>query len=119
MSYDISLIHRVGRMPLRLSEPHHMHGGTYAVGGEHRATLNITYNYAPSFQKAFGCREGVRSMYGLSGAESIPILKAAIAGLGDDVDPDYWKHTEGNAKSALFQLMALAIMRPDGEWEGD
>ena len=55
----------------------------------------------------------------MTGAESIPVLEKAIAPLGDDVDDDYWKSTEGNAKQALLQLVALAKMRPDGVWNGD
>jgi hypothetical protein len=47
------------------------------------------------------------------------VLDKAIAALGDDVDPDYWKATDGNAKRALTQLRALAAMRPDGLWTGD
>jgi hypothetical protein len=43
----------------------------------------------------------------------------AIAKLNDDVDQNYWKPTEGNAKKALTQLLALAKMRPDGVWRGD
>ena len=39
--------------------------------------------------------------------------------LGDDVDDDYWKPTEGNAKRALYGLLAMAQMRPDGVWGGD
>ena len=39
--------------------------------------------------------------------------------LGDDVNPDYWKSTEGNAKRALLQLLAMAKIRPDGIWDGD
>lgn len=37
----------------------------------------------------------------------------------DDVDTDYWKPTEGNAKRALLQLLAMAKIRPDGIWDGD
>lgn len=62
---------------------------------------------------------GIRSIYGLTGTESIPVLQSAIAQLGDDVHPDYWEPTEGNAKRALVQLQALAQMRPDGVWAGD
>jgi hypothetical protein len=47
------------------------------------------------------------------------VLKAAMEQLGDDVDPDYWKATEGNAKRALAQLLAFAQLRPDGVWDGD
>lgn len=30
-----------------------------------------------------------------------------------------WEPTEGNAKRALLQLLAMARMRPDGVWNGD
>ena len=39
--------------------------------------------------------------------------------LADDVSEDYWEATEGNAKRAILQLVALAKMRPDGVWDGD
>ena len=55
----------------------------------------------------------------MSGAQSIPILQDAINKLGNDVDDDYWKSTEGNAKRALCQLLSFAQMRPDGVWNGD
>ena len=35
----------------------------------------------------------------------------------DYADEDYWKATEGNAKSALCGLLAFAQMRPDGVWK--
>ena len=63
--------------------------------------------------------QGIRSLYGLTGAESIPLLKTAIDQLNDDIDVDYWKATEGNAKLPLMQLLAMAQMRPDGIWSGD
>jgi hypothetical protein len=63
--------------------------------------------------------KGIRVIYDMTGAESIPVLKDVVSKLGDDRDPDYWKATEGNAKAALLQLIALANMRPDGVWEGD
>jgi hypothetical protein len=134
MSYDIELRDPVTHETLLLDAPHHMRGGTYAVGGDTDCHLNITYNYSPHFRRAFGDENvdlskfdalfgggatGVRRLYGMSGAESIPVLEAAISALGDDVDADYWKPTEGNAKRALLQLLALAKMRPDGVWDGD
>ena len=39
--------------------------------------------------------------------------------LKDDKTENYWEPTEGNAKAALIQLLALAKMRPDGIWKGD
>ena len=117
MSYDIRLMDPVTRKTLELDEPHHMRGGTYAVGGTRFAELNVTYNYAKHFD-GFG-DEGIRTLYGMTGAESIPHLERVISRLGDYVHEDYWKPTEGNAKCALSQLLALAKMRPDGIWEGD
>ena len=32
---------------------------------------------------------------------------------------DYWLPTRTNAIRPLYQLLALAQMRPDGVWEGD
>lgn len=138
MSYDISLCDPVTGDVLELETAHHMRGGTYAVGGTTDASLNVTYNYAVHYRRLFqgrtvtdpdvakrnGCDvghtlNGIRSIYGLTGAESIPVLQAVIAKLGDDVADDYWEATEGNAKRALSQLLALAHMRPDGVWSGD
>jgi hypothetical protein len=117
MSYDIRLVDPVTRKTLELDEPHHMKGGTYAIGGTREASLNVTYNYGKHFDCLGGA--GIRSIYGMTGAESIPHLTMAVVVLGDDVDDDYWKPTEGNAKRALFHLLALAKMRPDGIWDGD
>lgn len=120
MSYDICLTDPVTREPLKVDVPHFMQGGTYAINGTTAMWLNITYNYSPIFRKpeVLG-QEGLRSIYGMSGAKSIPMLEKAIAALGDDVNSDYWYPSEGNAKKALCQLLALAQMRPDGIWDGD
>jgi hypothetical protein len=118
MSYDISLVDPVTQDVLLLDEPHQMKGGTYAIGGTTECSLNITYNYTRHYYRVLGDR-GIRAIYNITGAESIPLLEAAIAQLGDDVDEDYWKATEGNAKRPLCQLLAMARMRPDGIWQGD
>ena len=138
MSYDISLCDPVTGEVLELETPHHMRGGTYEMGGTTEAHLNVTYNYAKHYYPRFPVRKvkrqlvadrggweigeelgGIRSIYGMTGAESIPFLQAVIEKLGDDVADDYWEATEGNAKRALSQLLALAQMRPDGVWMGD
>lgn len=118
MSYDISLRDPVTKETLEVDEPHHIRGGTYAIGGTTECWLNITWNYAKHFYRVMG-EKGIRSIYGMSGAESIPVLKKAISELGDDVSSNYWDGTEGNAKKALYGLLALAQMRPDGIWDGD
>lgn len=118
MSYDIELKDPVTGKTMELDTPHHMRGGTYAVGGTSYAELNITCNYARHFYKTLG-EGGIRSLYGKTGAESVQLLDAAIEKLGNDVSPNYWEATEGNAKRALVQVRALAAMRPDGVWDGD
>ena len=135
MSYDISLVDPVTRETLVTDTPHQMRGGTYAIGGTDEMWLNITYNYGRWYRKdyAFG-ENGIRSINGLSGAESIPVLKKAIAGLEESKEelPEeeidqclkqgvsgYWMPTKENAIRPLYQLLAMAQMRPDGMWESD
>ena len=117
MSYNIRLIDSVSKDTIHLSAAHQMSGGTFAVGGTTEASLNITYNYSAHYYRIIN--GGIRAIYGMSGATSLPLLDHAIASLGDKTDPDYWQPTEGNAKRALIQLRTLAQLRPDGIWEGD
>lgn len=126
MSYDIRLKHPITGKTLELDTPHQMKGGTYAMGGTKECHLNITYNYGGIFAKAFGDNgphairtASIRDLYGKFGHESIPVIESAISKLGDDVDENYWKATEGNTKAALIQLLTLAKLRPDGIWDGD
>lgn len=118
MSYDIDLKDPVSGKVLQLDFPHHMRGGTYCLGGTSDASLNVTYNYGNHFRRVLG-DSGIRTIYGMTGCESIPVLENGISQLGDGVDEDYWAPTESNAKRALTQLLALAKMRPDGVWGGD
>ena len=139
MSYDIYLADPVTREPIELEEAHYMRGGTYALSGATEAWLNITYNYANWYYRpgVFGEtaeNRGIRTIYGLSGAESVPVLKKAIETLESltvDISEEdrreyerhgaagYWVPTRANAIRPLYQLLALAQMRPDGIWEGD
>ena len=120
MSYDISLNDPVTGDVIELDTPHFMQGGTYAIDGTTELWLNITFNYGKFYRQdsVFG-KNGIRTIYGMSGAESIPVLEKAISVLGDDTDSDYWTATEGNAKKPLFQLLSMAKMRPYGIWSGD
>lgn len=117
MSYDIYLKDPITKETIEFDTPHQMKGGTYCCGGTNKAWLNITYNYSEHYDRVI--KGGIRGIYGMTGAESIPVLIAAIANLADDVDPYYWKATEGNAKRALVALVAMAKLRPDGIFEGD
>lgn len=140
MSYDISLRDPIRKETIHFDTLHQMRGGTYVVGGTSEAWLNITYNYSRWYYKEGVFPDngedyrGIRSIYGLSGADSIPILENAIKAL-EDMDEDlteeeirnyeehnikgYWLPTRENAIKPLYQLLAMAKMRPDAEWDGD
>lgn len=118
MSYDLRLIDKKTKKTLQLKEKHNLKGGTYEIGGTSYAWLNVTYNYSSFFYQIFG-EKGIRTLYGMNGKDSISVLEDGISKLGDDVSDDYWKATEGNAKSALKNLLILAKACPDGVWEGD
>lgn len=141
MSYDIELCNPVTHKTLLLDTKHQMSGGTYVVGGTNEAWLNVTYNYASwyympgVFAEAEEDSKGIRTIYGLTGAESIPVLRKAIAALeamteeyADEEDrknceeqgiTGYWLPTRENAIKPLHQLLAMAQLRPDGVWDGD
>ena len=119
MSYDIRLVDQITKEKLHADTMHEIHGGLYALGGATELWLNVTYNYANNYYRVMDEDKGIRVIYGMSGAESIPVLQKAIDQLGDDVADDYWADTEGNAKRALIGLLAFAQLRPDGIWEGD
>lgn len=115
MSYDIRLKDPVTNETLTTKAKHLMTGGTYAEGGTQELWLNVTYNYAKHYYRIFG-EQGIRSIHDMTGAQSIPLLEAGINMLEDNVSDDYWEATEGNAKRALYQLLAMAQLRPDGIW---
>lgn len=118
MSYDIRLKDPVTKTTIEFDSPHRLAGGIRVLGGTEEAWLNVTYNYGIHFD-LIG-EKGIRSIYGMTGAESIPVLQKCADSLKDDVDEnDYWNPTEGNAKRSILQLIALAKMRPDGIWDGD
>lgn len=119
MSYDISLLDPITKKVLHAPAPHQLFGGTHAVDGTTELWLNVTYNYSKHFYRTIDNAKGIRFIYGMTGAESIPVMKKAIDQLKDDVSDNYWEATEGNAKRALLGLLALAQMRPDGVWNGD
>ena len=127
-----ALANLAGRLVYVTCHAARLHG----LGESPEAHLNVAWNYARHYYRVFtpaplrpgvdqyhanegGTVGGIRSIYGLTGAESIPVLQHAIDQLGDDTHPDYWEPTEGKAKRALTQLLALAKMRPDGVWNGD
>jgi len=118
MSYDIYLNDPDTDKVIIFDKKHNMTGGTYVLGGSNQAWLNITYNYSVYYYEHLGDK-GIRSLYGMTGKESIPILKEVIKKLGTKTDKDYWKSTPGNAGFALQGLLTFAKLRPDGIFKGD
>lgn len=118
MSYDIFLHDPrtcdVAKTPMI----HGLGGGTQVLGGTRDAWLNVTYNYSAHFEHVLG-KKGIRTIYGMTGRDSLPILQAAIDKLGTDESEDYWKPTEGNAQKALIDLATLAMRLPYCVWDGD
>lgn len=135
MSYDIYLLNPVTKETIKFDKPYDIQGGTYTIGGTSEAWLNITYNYSKwyyrrgIFARTKKDSEGIRTIYGLSGAESIPILDRAIKKLESipwkvpksmlEKDNGYWTPTKENAIKPLYQLKTMAEMCPDGIWDGD
>ena len=132
MSYDIYLKEpTTGEMA---SVPGHlMRGGTYKVEYDPEtnrfvqalntdAHINITYNYGSYYREVY--KDGIREIYGVSAADSIEILEKMIQTIKDKyvikaTTEDYWAATPANAIKQLYQLIALAKMRPDCVWAGD
>lgn len=119
MSYDICLKDPNTDEVIHFDKPHHIKGGTYAIGGTTEAWLNITYNYGEHFRNHIDAEEGIRWIYGKTGEEVLPKLRAAVETLGTEAYSDYWKSTPGNAGIALLGLIAFAETRPDGIFDGD
>lgn len=120
MSYDVALKDPKTGRTIEVPEKHSIRGGTYAAGGTNELWLNVTYNYGHIYRRPDVLGDnGIRTIYGMTGRESVPVLQKAINTLGDNTNPDYWMATDGNAKAPLQQLLEMANMRPDGIWDGD
>lgn len=117
MSYDIDLIDTTTGEPCDLGLDFVDHVGTYVIGGTSDASINITYNYTKTLNRAID--GSIRSLYGKTGKDSIPILENAISQLGDEMADSYWTECDGNVKRALKKMVAFAKICPDGVWRGD
>lgn len=116
MSYDVSIVDPVTGATLQSAHPHQLRGGTYCVGGTNELTLNITYNYSSHFYRVLGER-GIWGLHNLPVEGTLDLLAKAVLQLDDDVHPDYWMATEGNARAALQNLLVLATMGLQGVWQ--
>lgn len=110
MSYDVYFCDPVSGKVIEINDKHFMRGGTYAIGGTTALSFNVTYNYSRNYEVH---NFSIRDLNNKTALEAIPELERVIGLLGDDVAPDYWKATDGNAKRALISLLTMAKMRPD------
>jgi hypothetical protein len=118
MSYDLYIVDDDGNTMRLGKTTHDIMCGTYVLGGTNEAHINITYNYAPFFKTVFG-DEGIRTLYGRKVSETFkPLLEAANKLHGRPAD-NYWESTEGNARKALIDCIALSLLFPEGTWQGD
>jgi hypothetical protein len=118
MGYDLRLCDPTSGATLEVEQPHPYRGGTYADGGTTECWLSVTYNYVAIFRRVLG-DHGIEVLYGLSGGDSIPLLEQAISQLQGEPDENYWRATDGNARRALEDLLALARLRPGGVWAAE
>lgn len=118
MSYSLYLTDKQTGEVLTTSTRHILQGGNYCPYGTDEMWLNITYNYSPLYKRVIG-PDGLHTLEGMTGEESLDILYDAVDKLGDDVVDNYWEPTEGNAKAALKNLIYLAERGPEGIWKID
>jgi hypothetical protein len=82
MSYDVSL--DCACCGKSMDVPRHEEGGTYLEGGNTQAELNITYNYSLYYYKHLDAEQGLRWLYGKTGAACIDRLRAAGLAILED-----------------------------------
>lgn len=117
MSWDVSL-EKDGE-PVAVSR--HSEGGTYMLGGNTGAELNVTYNYGREFRHVWpeplpdsNCL--AHMLGGRTAQETIATLTIAVEKLGTVRASDYWAATPGNAGYALSILLGWAKANPEAVW---
>lgn len=118
MGYHCQLLDPETNEELTIDEPHHIKGGTYQLGGTKELWTSITSNYARFYYtEKLDKERGLNVLNGMTGEQSIPVLEKAISQMEGKPTDNYWDGTEGNAKKALFSLLELAKLGPQGVWE--
>lgn len=115
MSYDLGLYINEKAVEVEPFEE----GGTYVLGGNDRAELNVTYNYSSWYYKYLSPKKGIRWLYGKQAKNCIKRLEEAVKKLGTKRSDNYWKVTKGNAGYALNILLHWAKQYPEAVFDGD
>ncbi len=87
--------------------------------GMSEACISITWNYSKYFRDAIDATQGIRWLYGKTGAETVEQLEKAVQILGIERCDDYWRATPGNSGYILNILLGWAKLHPEAVWEGD
>lgn len=114
MSWDVALVGDNGVVRVAA----HEEGGTYVLGGNDRAELNVTYNYGPVYRRVLG-HNLIDWLDGERAGDTIDTLKRVVVELGVEPDDDYWAATDGNAGRAAEILRRWAEQHPDAKWDAD
>lgn len=107
MSWDIELYHPETGAVAEVQK--HAEGGTYPAEGTCLAKNSVTYNYAIHF--------GFKELNGLTGEQSMPILRDVVRRLGTECSHDYWAARPGNTGYAANILLGWAALYPEYIWE--
>ena len=97
------------------------YGSTICIDGTDSLSTNITYNYAPFFEKVFG-EKGIRSIYGISFSEAVHKLQYAeqIFSSVDKTDTEWvikYKEPTEEEKARFERILHCKWERPSGYWE--
>lgn len=116
MSWDCTIIDPKTGRSIHTSTPHTIRGGTYAYPDTTELWCNITYNYSQFYKKYLGA--GLEYFNNMRVKDSISKLQEMADSLNTDESNNYWDKTEGNARKAIVDLLALAQLAPDDAiWE--
>lgn len=84
MGYSLWLEDKETGIICRRKKPEVDLGNMLCIGGSDLMEFNITYNYAPYYDKAVRFQEnGIRTIYGMSGKDSLPLLNELIKDIKD------------------------------------
>lgn len=88
MGYSLWLEDKETEQMCRRKEPEVDLGNVLCIGGSDLMEFNITYNYKPYYHNTKGFeKDGIRTIYGLTGKESLPLLKR----LAEDIENNFKK----------------------------
>jgi len=87
-------------------------------------SFNITYNVSPMFYAAIP-ETGIRTIYGKTGAEALPILRVMRHFFEENqeeltaMEPDNGWGTFDNTYKCLCKMVLTSMNNKDKKWSGD